>query len=82
MTPSCSHAKPLTHIFCGGILAGITGNVYSSIPRACNKANIMPAVWDNALPWLEQWYKMDLSYLEVGSPFSTWTQRRGSWEGG
>ena len=40
-------------------------DVYSSIPNSCNKAHIMPAIWDNALPWLEQWYKMDLSYLQV-----------------
>jgi hypothetical protein len=40
--------------------------VYSSIPNSCNKAKIMPAIWDNALPWLEQWYKKDLSYLKVG----------------
>ncbi len=26
---------------------------------------ILAAYWDNALPWLEQNYKMDLSYLEV-----------------
>lgn len=25
----------------------------------------MPAYWDNVLPWLEQNYKRDLSYLEV-----------------